>query len=122
MTDWFRHLPKLLRGLFLALLVLGVTMKPLLASFCDIHVLGDVVAGLIDHLGNAAVHEHANDEDHARGAHDTLHQGSNSAVYADIVPVIVLPAGRYGSERMPPAVPEPVVPQHAAGPFRPPIA
>lgn len=122
MTCWRRTSSRLLRGFFLALLLLGVTTRPMLASFCDVHVLGDLVAGLIeDHQGSAA-HDHANDRDHERGAHDTLHQGSNSVAYADIVPVIILPVGPYGAAGIPVAAAEPVPMQHVAGPFRPPIA
>ncbi len=117
--SWSRSL----RAGLLALLMLGVVVKPMLGSFCDIHALGDAVAGFVLDAGDLpAGPEHQGDRDHARGAHGQLHEDNNSGAYADLVAVIVVPAGPIGATALPPLTALAVPFQPVAAPFRPPIA
>lgn len=117
-----------IRVSLLALLMVGVALKPMLGSLCETHALAHVpsihghqhdVAGDHDHESPAS---HQMDRDHAGGSHGLLHEGDQGGAYADIAVAIVIPAAPYGRTLVgtPPAAA--VSQQHLTGPFRPPIA
>jgi|CXWL01.1.fsa_nt_gi hypothetical protein len=121
MSLWSKRLSLLLRAGMLALLMLGVVIKPVLGSLCDVHILSDALlaAGHATADGKAL---HQNDRDHARGAHESLHEDNSGSAYADIVAVIIVPAGPITAS---PLYPAPAVvwpPAPAAVDLRPPIA
>lgn len=117
------RLSTFLRASLLALLVMGVALKPMLASVCEMHVLGHTLAVQAhghDHAESKP--EHAIDHDHARGAHGLLHEDDSGSAYADIMFVVVLPTVSFEPllVSLPAASPVPL--KHISGPFRPPIA
>ena len=114
------HVVSLLRASVLVLLMLGVVVKPLLGSLCEIHAIGDVVAGLTE--VDLAGPEHDNDREHARGAHAELHEDNNAGAYAEIAGVIIVPASPPASANRPPMAAIAVETKPASTPFRPPIA
>jgi len=109
-----------LRAAFLAVLLLGTVVKPMLGSVCDIHALHHA-------LGNygrgADMAEHVLDRDHAGGRHAQAHEYDNGGTYAHLaVDVLSVPALAFEPLRMPRAA-QPAVPSKPAiGPFRPPSA
>ena len=118
-----RFLSRLVRASMLVLLMLGVAIKPMLGSLCEIHALNDALAGYVFDAGDPAADPlHQSDRDHASGAHGSVHEDDSSGAYADIVGVVILPIGRYAAT-VPATEPAAAVPrQHFTAPFRPPIA
>lgn len=125
----FPPLFTLLRAFLLAALAMGMVIKPVLSSLCEIHGLGHLLEThghqhLLDGSDVVPVEvvQHKVDKDHAGGAHALLHGDDSSSVYADMVATIVLPVVAYEPLMilLPMAAPVPL--QHVTGPFRPPIA
>ena len=111
-----------LRASLLALLVVGVVIKPMLGSLCEIHAISDAVAGYVADLGHDSDPEHQTDRDHASGAHDPLHEDNNSGGFAHIVGVIVVPERLNAAARQfVPAIAG-IPQQYLSETFRPPIA
>lgn len=119
----FRRLSTLLRSGLLALLVMGVVIKPMLAYVCELHSIGHVLSAYSHgHEHADSKSEHRIDQDHASGAHGFWHEGDSGGAYADIVTFILLPTVRYEPLVVPFPTALPVPLRHATGPFRPPIA
>jgi hypothetical protein len=116
--------PSLLRASLLALLMLGVIIKPVLAPLCDIHALGHALRVYQHEPGNSPLQnaERQFDQHAAGGAHGLVHEGDSGSAYADNTASIVLIAVRFDALRLqlPPASPVPL--QSVGAPFRPPIA
>jgi hypothetical protein len=116
--------PSLLRASLLALLMLGVIIKPVLAPLCDIHALGHALRIYQHDPGTTALDhaEHQFDQHAVRGAHGLVHEGDSGSAYADNTASITLIAVRFEASRLqlPPASPVPL--ESVGAPFRPPIA
>lgn len=113
-----------LRAGFLVLLLLGASIKPMLASVCDVHAIGHALLSIGEqaaHADDAAGAEHQVDRDHADGKHGMLHEYDNGGAYAHIVADVVLPEVRAGQVRivLPVVVALPM--KRVSAPFRPPI-
>lgn len=115
--------PSLLRAALLALLMLGVMIKPVLAPLCDIHALGHELRVYQHEPGNSLLQnaERQFDQHAADGAHGLVHEGDSGSAYADNTASIVLIAVRFDAVRLqlPPASHVPL--QSVGAPFRPPI-
>jgi ABC-type nickel/cobalt efflux system permease component RcnA len=138
MIGMIRPLTSILRASLLALLVLGLIIRPVLTQISDLHSMEHAAFAMANEhdSDDDHGHEHHHDqdhgvpegspkgdpnEDHGKGAHGLMHQPSVGGASLDIacnllvVPVIppmaVLP--------MPMTSPVPL--QNLATPFRPPI-
>lgn len=139
MIGLIRPLPSILRASLLALLVLGLIIKPVLSQISDLHSVEHAALAMAsEHDGDHDHgHEHHHDHDHGapegspkadpdeergKGAHGLMHQVGVGGASLDIassllvVPVIppttVLPMPKTSSVPL----------QNLATPFRPPIA
>lgn len=126
-----RRLPDLMRASLLALLVLGIVIKPVLASAFELHAFDHAIST----LGNDHGHDQPGAEDHeasslegqpsqsdAQGLHSLLHEENNGGAYFDCMVAVNLPDVPYAAMVLPLPVASLVSLQHIAGPFRPPIA
>lgn len=118
-----RHLPSILRASFLALLVLGVMIRPMISQVGALHAAEHVTLVSVDDHG----HDHPGDRDqtpdpdHSKGAHGLMHQadtGSSANIWTTCVPSIGTPP----ASRLPQADLASTRPQLLTSPFRPPIA
>lgn len=113
----------LLRASLLALLVLGVVIKPVLAPLCDIHALGHALRDY-QHAQPSTVLERAEqqlDQHSEQSGHGLVHEGDSGSAYADNNVRIELIPVRFEAQRLflpsPPSVPL----EFDGVPFRPPI-
>jgi hypothetical protein len=127
------HLPRLsrlLRASFLALLVLGLIIKPVLTQLSELHVAEHAMA-----VAAADAHDHDHDsdgdtedgrnpdrDDHATGAHGLMHQSGGSTTLTGLVPSISVPMVYARMPDLP--IPDAIGVPHEvpSSPFRPPIA
>lgn len=114
------RLKTLFRAALLGLVMLGVLIKPMFSSYCEMHALGHALATSGQTPGQSD--DHQIDQDHASGAHVLLHASDNDSAYADIVTVFVLPAVRFDTALIPQPDVSAVPSQPVVSPFRPPIA
>jgi hypothetical protein len=114
----------LLRIGLLALLMLGVGLKPMLAPMCEIHALGHALHLYGDNHDGSGFDGVLRqlDQHKVRGAHGLLHEGDAAGVYVDNAATIPFVAIDYGPILMPVATPPQVPFAHIDAPFRPPIA
>jgi len=125
------RLPTLLRASLLALLVLGIVIKPVLSAAFELHAFDHAVSTHVDDHG----HDQAGADDReasglddqpgqgeAQGLHSLLHEGNYSGAYTDSIVVLSLPVVPYDAMAIPLPDASPVSLQHLTGPFRPPIA
>ncbi len=124
------HLSQLLRASVLALLVLGLMIKPVLAQLSELHAAEHALAVAADAHGDD--HDHSADDtgdggspeedDHAIGAHGLMHQSGGSITLIGLVPSISVPMVYARMPDLPIhdaiGVPHEVL----SSPFRPPIA
>ena len=126
------HLPRLsrlLRASFLALLVLGLMIKPVLAQLSELHVAEHAMAVTAD------AHDHGHDsgsdtdnggspeeDDHATGAHGLMHQSGGSTTLTVPFASISVPMVYARMPDLP--IPDAIGVPHEvlSSPFRPPIA
>ncbi len=117
-----------LRSVFIALLLLGLVLNPLLAYMGDIHHLDHAIASSeidVDHhhqIDNLSIDNASAENDSSDIWHGLMHAGHTHAAWG-MTFFVSLPALIPGSYT---AVFPPVVSlsprQHFVGPFRPPIA
>ena len=125
------RLSTLLRASLLALLVLGIVIKPILASAFELHT-ADHALSLQDNDSdhdpsdgrdhNLAEIDGERGQDHTQGVHGLLNEGKCGGAYSDTVVALSLPLAPYQATLIPLPVISPVSLQHIAGPFRPPIS
>jgi hypothetical protein len=119
----FRPLPPPLRLTVLALVLLGVLVKPIYSTWCETHQLGHTVAALgHEKFRPDSAVERQLDAEHARGAHGLLHASDDGGAYVGIAAIDPVPAVIFDSVLNPPSIALPVPVQRIARPFRPPIA
>jgi predicted cobalt transporter CbtA len=116
------HPPKLFRAALIALLALGVVVRPMLPMLCEI--------GTVDHA--EAAHAHAHGHAHAHAADEAVdpveaHHHDDGELAQQLGAIDVAPLFAFVPVVHPQvAVPRPRVTRipaaHASGPFRPPIA
>jgi hypothetical protein len=122
MSISFSRLPAWLRTAFLAVLVLGIAVRPMLMTLCE-GATTDHQAPAHAHAHGHA-HEHSADEDlsgeqwHDHGEQDQL-QLANAPV--DLVRPVVFQPVLYGAIAVPTLQVARAPAVHVAGPFRPPI-
>lgn len=118
----------LLRASVLALLMLGVAGKPMLASLCGVQAFGHQMAALAATNANPVLgsdHQHdagSLERAHGSGSHQLLHEDDVVSVYADLVTVISIPSLAYQPVAPAPTVIRALPQRHLDSPFRPPIA
>lgn len=121
----------LLRASLLALLVLGIVIKPILASAFELHTADHALSvqdNDPDHDPSEGVDhdlpgiDGERGQDHTQGVHGLLHEGKCGGAYSDTVVALSLPLAPYQATLIPLPVISPVSLQHIAGPFRPPIS
>lgn len=119
-----------LRASLLALLVLGIVIKPILASAFELHTADHALSAQGDG-GNdrpdADDHDQSGNDggpgqDHAQGAHGLLHESKCGGAYSDTVAALKLPLAPYQATVIPYFDSSPVASHHVTGQFRPPIA
>lgn len=125
------HSPKLyrlLRASFLALLVLGLMIKPVLAQLSALHAAEHAVAVAADAHG----HDHGADgtdddgdpeqDDHTNGAHGLMHQSGGSTTLTGLAASMFVPMVYARMPDLP--IPDAIGVPHEvpSSPFRPPIA
>ena len=121
------RLPRLLRASCLALLVLGLMIKPVLAELGEFHAAEHTVAA------DAHGHGHDSDgdteggcspdrDDHATGAHGLMHQSGGSTTLTGLVHGMSVPRVYARMPDLP--IPDAIGVPHEvpSSPFRPPIA
>lgn len=112
-----------LRASLLALLVLGVVIRPTLTHIGELHAAEH--AALADADGHG--HDHADDHDdepgtdHAQGAHGLMHQAGSGGASSAMMAMIVLPAVHGRGHILSSADVSRGPAQHHVTPFRPPI-
>lgn len=136
------HLPRLIRALrasFLAVLVLGLMIKPVLAQLSDLHAVEHSVATAIDAHGHdhgESNHGHGDDhrlndvgadqrgdgDEHSTGAHGLMHQSSGSTTLTGLVPALSVPVVFAHMPDLPLPASARISSQFPTNPFRPPIA
>lgn len=118
-----RHLPSILRASFLALLVLGVMIRPMIGQLGALHAAEHVTLGSVSEHG----HDHSGDRDqmpdpdHTKGAHGLMHQGDTGSA-ANIWTAGIQSPEAPSASRLPQADLASSRPQVLTSPFRPPIA
>ncbi len=125
------HLPRLfrlLRASFLALLVLGLMIKPILGQLSALHAAEHAVAVAADAHG----HDHGVDgtgegrdpeqDDHTSGAHGLMHQSGGSTTLTGLAASMSVPMVYARMPDLP--IPDAIGVPHEvpSSPFRPPIA
>jgi hypothetical protein len=108
----------LLRATLLALLVLGMLVRPMLALACEIHAVA------FAHASQPHAHEHeagADDAEAAHGVHESLNLSALAAA-AELAAPLGVPELGFRAQAVPPAMPTPLDAHYALAPFRPPIA
>jgi len=118
----------LLRASLLALLVLGLAVKPAVTLVGAAHAMEHALAAEVDD------HDHDHDEhpeatpeerpasDHADGVHGLMHQGAGGGASSDGIASVMPVAVVYAPLALPARAPLRVPRKHSTGPFRPPIA
>ncbi|MDZ4812601.1 MAG: hypothetical protein SGI99_08305 [Pseudomonadota bacterium] len=124
MTLSVSSLASFLRVSMLALLMMGVVIKPMLAPFCEIHALGHLLRTYSHEPGRSGLEsaEHQLDQHNVRGAHGLLHEGDSGSAYADNAASIEVAAFTYDRIRVAPPPASAVPLQRTSAPFRPPLA
>lgn len=85
----------LLRATLLALLVIGLLVRPVLNQLSDLHAVEHAMQDYADAQAHGHAHpdldfDHAPDADHAHGAHVLMHSGDgNASTSPGIVPVVL---------------------------------
>lgn len=116
----------LLRATLLAMLVLGVMVRPTLNLVGELHAVQHAAlaaAGDLDHQDDGEEHDESghHDGDHAQGSHGLLHQadaGTAASIWTSVTAMPTIPPSslmvmsRYAE----------LPPQSIGSPFRPPIA
>ncbi len=133
------HLPRLsrlLRASFMAMLLLGLVVKPVMAQLSDLHAVEHAVAGIAGH-GNGHDHDHGSaqgepaavgDEDasdhgdHTAGEHGLMHQSGGSTTLIGLVPTLSVPMAFALFPDLPLSMSARIPGQTLTNPFRPPIA
>jgi hypothetical protein len=124
MRELTARLPLDLRATLLALLVLGVAIRPMLVVLCDIHQAAHPAATAAAAALDGDDHEHqlahAPDGRHTHGTHGQLFDGQFGAC-ADIAPRLDVALVHAPDERRHELASPPPRSARVAGPFRPPI-
>ncbi len=117
------RLPFALRLAVLAVVLLGVLVKPIYSTWCETHQLGHAVARIshVKFRPDSPI-EHQLDVEHARGGHGLLHATDDGGVYVGIETHAAVPAVIFYSVLNPPTVVLPAPVQRISRLFRPPIA
>ena len=117
------RLPLPLRFAVLALVLLGVLVKPVYSTWCETHQLGHAVARLshVKFRPDSPI-EHQLDVEHARGGHGSLHATDDGGAYVGVEIFAAVPTVIFDSVLNPPTVVLPAPVQRISRPFRPPIA
>ncbi|HBK47414.1 MAG TPA: hypothetical protein DDZ67_13470 [Xanthomonadaceae bacterium] len=112
---------RLLRASLLALLVLGVMVRPVLNQVGELHQIEHMAAEVAEH-GHAHPGQDAPDPapDHMKGAHGLMHQ-TDAGFSADVWPIWNLPSAVLPESVLPMAKLAAVPLQRLTTPFRPPI-
>lgn len=129
MRSHLAQVKRLLRASLLALLVLGLMIRPVLSGLSETHAAEHAMA-IWEHAdGHGHPHDHTPDphaddhtpsEDHASGTHGLMHQPGGHSTLELTVGIEVPPASRHTQSLPNPA--RPGLPQQApSNPFRPPI-
>lgn len=121
---------RLLRASFLALLMLGLLVGPLLSKLSEIHAVehGMAIGPLADGHGHShddAADPHtdgsAPEDDHTDGAHGLMHQSGGQTTFA-LAAEIGIPCAPRRTESPPNLTRSGLPQQPPSNPFRPPIA
>jgi len=126
------RLPRFLRAGLLALLVLGLAVKPVLTTISSAHAVEHALAAQADAMDHALDHDHVPsagehhdnqpEHGHASGVHGLMHLSACADTPANAFAVLELPAAFYPRVEIP--LPATVAMSAAVlgSPFRPPIA
>ena len=119
-----RSLRRLLRASVLALLVLGLLVKPVMVLCADAHEIQHALLAAVEPAGIPHFH---GDRDDPQPNSDATHGTRNLAqsasfAYAPITPVMAVLAPELPPIALPPPASTPLVERSPATPFRPPIA
>ena len=121
---------RLLRASLLALLVLGLMIRPMLTSLSETHA-AEHAMGVDEHAdGHGHPHDHTQDphpdddaqgDDHTSGIHGLMHQSGGHSTLELAVGIEIPPAPRH-IQSLPNLAQSGLPQQPPSSPFRPPIA
>ena len=120
-----------LRASLLALVALGIVIKPMMASDFELHSVDHELAVQAHGHDHQASSAHDIDpsapagdvgQDHVQGSHGLLHESKCGGAYSDSVVALSLPLAPHLATVVATPAASPVALQHIPGPFRPPIA
>lgn len=129
------HLPRLsrlLRASFLAMLVLGLVIQPVVAQLSDLHAVEHAAAAIAEHghdhgPGNVNLADTHGDEapgqdDHSAGSHGLMHQAGGSSTLTASALALSVPSVYAPAADLPMPASARIPQQSPTNPFRPPIA